>query len=200
MLKFIKKIIWERTILLTNMYFVRHAHSTYTPDEFGRPLSTNGLADAERISKILENENIDIIISSPYKRAIQTVEGVAKFIGKEIIIEDGFKERTLSVKPVEDFNLAITKVWEEPTFSWEGGESNIIAQKRGIKAILKVLETYEGKNVTVGTHGNIMVLIMNYFDEKYGFNFWKDLDMPDIYKLTFDNKNLKEVNRIWNRI
>jgi 2,3-bisphosphoglycerate-dependent phosphoglycerate mutase len=199
MLKFIKKIIWERTILLTNMYFVRHAHSTYTPDEFGRPLSTNGLADAKRISKILENENIDIIISSPYKRAIQTVEGVAKFIGKEVIIEDGFKERTLSVKPVEDFNLAITKVWEEPTFSWEGGESNIIAQKRGIKAILKVLETYKGKNIAVGTHGNIMALIMNYFDEKYGFNFWKDLDMPDIYKLTFVNMNLKEVNRIWSR-
>jgi 2,3-bisphosphoglycerate-dependent phosphoglycerate mutase len=199
MLKFIKKIIWERTILLTNLYFVRHAHSTYTPDELGRPLSTKGLADAERISKILENENIDIIISSPYKRAVQTVEGVAKFIGKEVIIEEGFKERDLSVKPVEDFHLAITKVWEEPTFSWEGGESNIIAQKRGIKAILKVLETYEGKNIAVGTHGNIMVLIMNYFDEKFGFGFWKDLDMPDIYKLTFDNKNLKEVNRIWNR-
>jgi 2,3-bisphosphoglycerate-dependent phosphoglycerate mutase len=125
------------------LYFVRHAHSTYTPDELGRPLSNNGLADAERLTNILENENIDIIISSPYKRAVQTVEGTAKVIGKEVIIEDGFKERNLSVKPVEDFNLAITKVWEEPSFSWEGGESNVIAQKRGIKATLKLLETFE---------------------------------------------------------
>jgi 2,3-bisphosphoglycerate-dependent phosphoglycerate mutase len=75
----------------------------------------------------------------------------------------------------------------------------MIAQKRGIKATLKVLETYEGKNIAIGTHGNIMVLIMNYFDRKYGFSFWKDLDMPDIYKLSFDNMDLKEVNRIWNR-
>ncbi|NRG46536.1 histidine phosphatase family protein [Bacillus sp. CRN 9] len=185
--------------MLTNLYFVRHAHSTYTPDELGRSLSTKGLSDAERISNFLYNENIDIIISSPYKRAVQTVQGIAKVIGKEVIIEDDFKERNLSVKPVEDFNLAITKVWEEPTFSWEGGESNIISQKRGIKAMLKVLETYEGKNIAVGTHGNIMVLIMNYFDGKYDFSFWKDLDMPDIYKLTFDKKNLKEVKRIWNR-
>lgn len=199
MLNNIKKIIWERTILLTNLYFVRHAHSTYTHDELGRPLSNRGIADAERITNILEKENIDIVISSPYKRAVQTVEGVAKVLGKELIVEDGFKERNLSVKPVEDFNLAITKVWEEPAFSWEGGESNFNAQKRGIMATLKVLETYEGKSIAVGTHGNIMVLIMNYFDEKYGFSFWKDLDMPDIYKLSFDKKNLKEVNRIWNR-
>ncbi|MCK6208021.1 histidine phosphatase family protein [Bacillus infantis] len=183
----------------TNLYFVRHAHSTYTPDESARPLSSRGFADAERITGILEKENIDIVISSPYRRAVQTVEGVAKVIGQEVIIEDGFKERNLSAKPVEDFNLAITKVWEEPSFSWEGGESNIDAQKRGIEATLKVLETYEGKNIAVGTHGNIMVLIMNYFDEKYGFSFWKDLNMPDVYKLTFDKRDLKEVNRIWNR-
>lgn len=33
---------------------------------------------------------------------------------------------------VDDFNSAIIKVWEEPTSSWDGGESNIIAHERGI--------------------------------------------------------------------
>jgi 2,3-bisphosphoglycerate-dependent phosphoglycerate mutase len=183
--------------LPTNLYFVRHAHSTYTPDELKRPLSEKGQADAEKITRILKKENIDYVISSPYKRAVQTVEGVTDFTGKEVIIENGFKERILSEVPVENFDLAITKVWEEPAFSWEGGESNIIAQKRGVEATLKVLERYEGKNIVVGTHGNIMVLIMNYFDKKYGFSFWKELNMPDIYKLTFDGTTLKEVKRIW---
>src|SRR5690625_2901242 len=156
--------------LLTNLYFVRHAHSTFTPDELGRPLSSKGFEDVEKINKILSKENIDIVISSPYKRALQTVEGVAKSIGKEVIIYDGFKERTLSRIPVDDFHSAITKVWAEPTFSWEGGESNIIAQERGVNTTLTVLKRYENKNIVVGTHGNIMVLIMNYFDKKYGFN------------------------------
>lgn len=186
--------------MFTNIYFVRHAHSTYTPDELRRPLSSKGFEDVARISKILEKENIDIVISSPYKRALQTVEGIAKYIGKEVIIDNGFKERTLSEIPVDDFNSAIKKVWKEPTFSWKGGESNLIAQERGISATLNVLERYEDKNIVVGTHGNIMVLIMYYFDKKYGFNFWKDLDMPDIYKLTFDSKSLKDVNRIWKRV
>jgi|SRR5699024_2289987 len=185
--------------MLTNIYFVRHAHSTYTPDELGRPLSSRGLWDAEKVNDFLEKSSIDTIISSPYKRAIQTVKGIAKLCKREITIDSGFKERVLSSSPVLDFNSAITKVWEEPSFCWEGGESNIIAQRRGVNATFKVLERYEGKNLVVGTHGNIMVLTMNYFDTTYDFNFWKNLDMPDIYKLTFDGKNLKEVNRIWSR-
>ncbi|QCR31182.1 histidine phosphatase family protein [Lysinibacillus sp. SGAir0095] len=185
--------------MLTNLYFVRHAHSIYTPDELRRPLSEKGCIDAEKIRQALENENIDIVISSPYKRAIQTVEGIANVINMEVILEEDFKERTLSIEPVEDFNLAITKVWENATFSWPGGESNIMAQKRGIRAMDKLLNTYAGKNVAIGTHGNIMVLIMNYFDKKYNLSFWENLDMPDIYKLTFDNKVLKDVKRIWSR-
>lgn len=181
----------------TNLYFVRHAHSIYTSDESIRPLSEKGLIDAEKVTQNLEKEKIDYVISSPYKRAVQTVEGIAVYFGKELIIENDFKECILSEDPVENFDLAVTKVWNEPSFSWKGGESNIIAQKRGVEATLKVLKRYEGKNIVIGTHGNIMVLIMNYFDKRYGFGFWKELDMPDIYKLTFDGTALKEVNRFW---
>lgn len=192
-------ILGGNILLLTTVYFVRHAHSTYTPDELRRPLSTTGFIDAKKISELLEIENIDVVISSPYERAIQTVEKVAQDIDKKIIIKDAFKERILSISPVEDFNGAITKLWEDPSFSWDGGESNIIAQKRGIESFLNVLDMYEGKNIVVGTHGNIMVLMMSYFDEKYDFSFWKRLDMPDIYKLTFDSKSLKNVERVWHR-
>ncbi|SFC35833.1 2,3-bisphosphoglycerate-dependent phosphoglycerate mutase [Bacillus sp. OV322] len=183
--------------MLTNLYFVRHAHSEYSTEELKRPLSEKGLCDAKIVNQLLAKESIDYVISSPYLRAIQTVEGVAKCIEKEIIIEDAFKERQLSSQRVENFQLAITKVWKEPSFFWEGGESNVTAQKRGVKATLKVLERFEDKNILIGTHGNVMVLIMNYFDTKYGFDFWKELNMPDIYKLSFNKFELKEVNRIW---
>ncbi|SET96535.1 2,3-bisphosphoglycerate-dependent phosphoglycerate mutase [Salinibacillus kushneri] len=181
----------------TNLYFVRHAHSTYTPDELGRPLSERGFLDANTVTELLKKEAIDYVYSSPYKRAIQTVEGVAKYIDKEIILVEGFKERILAEKPVEDFIEAITKVWNDYDFSWKGGESNRIAQKRGVNTTYQVLEGNTGKNVVIGTHGNIMVLILNYFDNQYGFDFWKQLEMPDIYKLSFNGKKLIDVQRIW---
>ncbi|MEH7386424.1 histidine phosphatase family protein [Bacillus sp. JJ1521] len=183
----------------TNLYFVRHAHSIYTPEELTRSLSEKGKEDAQRVTSILVNEKIDVVISSPYKRAIQTIEGVAHTMRQNVIIIDDFKERKLSEGPVADFDPAIRKVWEDESFSWEGGESNLIAQKRGIEATIRVLESYEGKNIVVGTHGNLMVLIMNHFDKKYDFSFWEELDMPDIYKLTFENEQLMEVNHVWQR-
>ncbi|MBY0121229.1 histidine phosphatase family protein [Bacillus sp. S/N-304-OC-R1] len=183
----------------TNLYFVRHAHSVYTPDELQRPLSERGFADAQKVTEVLKKENIDLVISSPYKRAIETVEGIANLIDQEIQIVEGFKERMLSEKPVEDFQRAITKVWEDNSFSWQGGESNLYSQERGVKAAFHVLEKYNEKNIVIGTHGNIMVLIMNYFDSRFNFKFWKELDMPDIYKLSFDRLVLKGVERIWKR-
>ncbi|WP_078553805.1 histidine phosphatase family protein [Bacillus alkalicellulosilyticus] len=181
---------------MTNLYFVRHAHSTYTPDEYSRPLSEKGMLDANRVTEALKKEDIHGVISSPYVRAIQTVEGIANYIKKDIHIVEDLKERTLTTTPAEDFTMAITKVWDDPTFCWEGGESNIVAQKRGVTSVLSLLEQYEGKNIVIGTHGNIMVLIMNYFDASYSFHFWKNLMMPDIYRLTYSEKNLKEVTQI----
>lgn len=147
---------------LTTIYLVRHAHSYFTPDDMSRPLSEKGLIDANTVTEYLKTENITAVLSSPYKRAVQTVEGIAAYIDKEIEIVEDFRERTLTAEPVEDFNKAITKVWEDPAFSWDGGESNLAAQERGVKALENVLEKYQGQNIVIGTHGNIMVLIMNF--------------------------------------
>ncbi|MCA1056566.1 histidine phosphatase family protein [Rossellomorea aquimaris] len=181
----------------TQVYFVRHAHSDYTPDELKRPLSKRGRSDAERVHALLKDQDIHAVCSSPYKRAIETVEGTATFFNKEIDLYEELKERQLSGEPVEDFNAAIMNVWNDPHHSLPGGESNVQAQERGVRGFLQMIETYEGKNIVVGTHGNIMVLIMNHFDEQYGYEFWKGLEMPDIYKLTFEGNEMTDVVRVW---
>ncbi|TLS38310.1 histidine phosphatase family protein [Pseudalkalibacillus caeni] len=185
--------------MATNVYFVRHAHSTYTPDERKRPLSDRGYIDAKKVTELLADHPIEVIISSPYKRAFQTVEGLANRLGKEIKIVEEFKERTLSGEPVENFEAAIEKVWKEERFAFPGGESNLEAQAKGVRAFKQVLDEYAGKNIVIGTHGNIMVLIMKFFNPGFDVTFWKKLDMPDIYCLTFDNGKLAGHKRIWQR-
>ncbi|MFJ5769784.1 histidine phosphatase family protein [Psychrobacillus sp. NPDC093180] len=182
--------------MITNLYFVRHAHSTYSPDELNRPLSERGIEDAKLTTNLLKELDINLVISSPYKRAIQTVEGIAEYIGKEIELIDEFRERLLSEHPIADFDKAIAKVWTDFDFALEGGESNYVARKRGVEATLQVLDRFKGQNIVIGTHGNIQVLIMNYFDQQYDVHFWERLAMPDIYKLTFNKKSLVQVSRI----
>ncbi|MFE6137019.1 histidine phosphatase family protein [Bacillus sp. NPDC057893] len=181
---------------MTTIYFVRHAHSTYTKEERERPLSEKGWLDVQNITSLLKDEKIDVVISSPYERAIQTVEGIANANKLSIQLEEDLRERLLSKEPVQDFNDAIQKVWEDWTFAYEGGESNDVAQRRAVLCMQNILGKYKGKNIVIGTHGNIMVLLMNYFDSKYDFQFWKTLHMPDVYKLIFDNNDFISAERI----
>ncbi|WP_144660246.1 histidine phosphatase family protein [Bacillus tropicus] len=181
---------------MTTIYFVRHAHSTYTKEERERPLSEKGHLDAENVTNLLKDRHIDVVISSPYKRAIQTVQGIANTYDVSIQIEEDLRERLLSSESVTDFNDAVQKVWEDWDFAHEGGESNDVAQRRAVICLQNILKKYEDKNIVIGTHGNIMVLLMNYFDSKYDFQFWKTLHMPDVYKLTFDNNRFISAERI----
>ncbi|HDX9610536.1 TPA: histidine phosphatase family protein [Bacillus toyonensis] len=181
---------------MTTIYFVRHAHSTYTKEERERPLSEKGHLDTENVTHLLKDEHIDVVISSPYKRAIQTVQGIANTYNVSIRIEEDLRERLLSKEQVTNFTDAMQKVWEDWTFAYEGGESNDVAQKRAVLCMQNILEKYKGKNIVIGTHGNIMVLLMNYFDSKYDFQFWKTIQMPDVYKLTFDNNRFISAERI----
>lgn len=183
---------------MTTIYFVRHAHSTYTKEERERPLSEKGHLDAENVTRLLKDRHIDVVISSPYKRAIQTVQGIANTYDVSIQIEEDLRERLLSSESVADFNDAVQKVWEDWDFAHEGGESNDVAQRHAVICLQNILKKYEDKNIVIGTHGNIMVLLMNYFDSKYDFRFWKTIRMPDIFKLNFHNEDLVSAERVEN--
>ncbi len=188
-----------KTTNKTTVYLVRHAHSVYTPDEYGRGLSEDGWTDQESLTELMKNEHVDVVLSSPYMRAIQTVEGIAQHINSQVHVIEAFKERTLASEPVEDFNEAIDSVWNNESLHLPGGESNEVARERGAQALINILHTYEGKSVVIGTHGNILVLMMSYFNRRYDVSFWRSLDMPDVYRLTFDGEFLCEVERIWRR-
>lgn len=180
----------------TRLYFIRHAHSVYTSDERARPLSAKGRADAEKVAEALKEEGIGRVLSSPYKRAVETVEKFACLIGEPVKMAEDFRERQLSKGPVDDFAAAIAKVWQDEDYAFPGGESNHEAKERGVAATLAVLARYPGERIAIGTHGNLMVLVMNYFDQRYGVEFWKQLSMPDIYCLTFQGTELAGVKRI----
>ena len=46
-------------------YFIRHAHSNYTPDEINRPLSDKGRESLAQL-EFLADKSITAIYSSPY--------------------------------------------------------------------------------------------------------------------------------------
>lgn len=181
----------------TQIYLVRHAHSTVTADEVGRPLSPKGEESLSRLSKIMAGEFIDAVYSSPYRRAVQTIERIAKTYDCSISLVDGFRERQLSLAPIADREAAVQRAWQETDFALPGGESNRAAAERGITALRDVLHNQQGKRVAIGVHGTIMTLIMHALDGGYGLEFSRSLSTPDIYRLTFHGDTFVSGRRLW---
>ena len=92
------------------------------------------------------------------------------------------------------FLEAKQKLYHEFNFSFPNGESSSAAQARAIQPII---HAHAGKKIALGTHGDIMTLMLNHWNEDYGFSFWQTATMPDIYKLVFQGEQLIEVIRIW---
>jgi len=92
----------------------------------------------------------------------------------------------------------LPKLWSEK-HAFPEGESSEEAQKRAVKVILEIFNKYEGNNIVFGTHGDIMTLMMNYFDPQYDYSFWRTTTMPDIYKVVFQGQKLVSTTRLWGK-
>ncbi|SDE43187.1 2,3-bisphosphoglycerate-dependent phosphoglycerate mutase [Paenibacillus sp. UNCCL117] len=185
----------------TIIYMVRHGESPYNEgNERTRGLTPKGKADIEKVTKLLIDEGIDLIISSPYNRAILSVEGLAEHLNLDIKVFEDLRERHFAADMIENTELmaSIRESFNNPDYTLPGGESNADCQKRAIAVLKSILNEHKGKRMAIGTHGLVMTLMMNHFDPVYGLQFLNQLKKPDIYKMLFEDLELKEVTRLWN--
>ncbi|WMM25464.1 histidine phosphatase family protein [Tissierella sp. MB52-C2] len=182
--------------MYTNIYLVRHAEVDYIPDEYSRPLSEKGSKDVLRLTELFKEYYISRVISSPYLRAINTIRGIAENRGVTIEIVDDFRERKIANRPVEDFIFFTKQQWNDFDYYLEDGENLNEVQARGINALKNIIEKYSGENIVIGTHGTILAAILNFFDKKYNYDFWKSMKMPDVFKLQFKDGNMENIINI----
>ncbi|MFE6135659.1 histidine phosphatase family protein [Bacillus sp. NPDC057893] len=186
----------------TYIYMVRHGESPKLEgNERTRGLTEKGTLDAHKVTEILKTEGIDTFISSPYKRAMLTIEKLANFHEKEIVVYENLKEcRFLSEdKIISDKEVypLVKKMFSNPDFTLTGGESYVDCQRRVVKILKEILIDFQGHKIVIGTHGLVMTLMMNYFDNQYGLEFLMNTSKPDVYKLEFKDEQLINIERVW---
>ncbi|MBH5317644.1 histidine phosphatase family protein [Paenibacillus sp. GSMTC-2017] len=182
----------------TFVYFVRHAQSIFVEgQERKRGLSGKGKLDALTVKEILKVEAIDHFVSSPYERAIETIRPAANEFLNDIRIEEDLRERAIGDFSPLLFNDAKYNIYSDKLLAFPNGESSVTAQERGVHVIERLLNDYKNQKIVIGTHGDIMTLILNYYDIRFDFNFWQTTSMPDIYKLHFEKNKLIDVIRLW---
>lgn len=155
---------------MTTVYFVRHAEPNFNNhNDMARELTEKGLEDRKLVTEFLWDKNIDFVLSSPYKRSVDTVKDFSDKKNLDIHIVNDFRERKIDSVWIEDYESFCKAQWEDFNYKLSDGETLGEVQKRNIEALNHVLKQYEGKNIVIGSHGTALSTIINYYDNTFGY-------------------------------
>ena len=185
---------------MTTVYFIRHSESDHNvTDDRSRPLTEKGTVNCALVTGYLRDKEIDVIVSSPYKRSVDTISEFAESVGLPIITIEDFRERENAwVEDSRVWQSFSEKQWSDFTYKISGGECLAEVQKRNIDALNGVLENYKNMNIVIGTHGTALSTIINHYDKSYGYiDFMNMVNLtPWVAKMTFKDQEIVEIEKV----
>jgi 2,3-bisphosphoglycerate-dependent phosphoglycerate mutase len=172
------------------VYLIRHGKAALEGDDRERGLTPEGNTQAKQLAAQLTDIGYPIgsLFASPFQRAVLFIKPFADQNRLSIVETEEFREIKLSSEKIENLNQARQNMWDDFSTKLVGGESGGEAQDRGLSALQKVLNnTPEGGVSAVVSHGNLIGLITNSFDSSFGFDQWKSMTMPDVFRVEIEN-------------
>jgi 2,3-bisphosphoglycerate-dependent phosphoglycerate mutase len=179
------------TLAPLDVLLVRHAEPVPpgTPgfDDDDRPLTDAGRAAAAELALELEGYELSAMYSSPYARAVETLQPLARLRRLEIHLLTDLRERRLSLELHDEWQETLERSWADPDFALPGAESGREAQRRAI-ATLDLLRSRhpDGGRLVLGSHGNLISLILHALEPEVDHAFNLSMPMPAVYRLTHD--------------
>ncbi|MGW4959417.1 bifunctional RNase H/acid phosphatase [Nonomuraea sp. NPDC004186] len=154
------------TRVATSLLLLRHGETALSVERrfSGRgdaELTANGLAQAAAAAERLSREpyRLDVIVSSPLKRARQTAEAVARRTGLDVEVDEDLRELDFGDWEGHTFT-EVQRRWPAELSTWladpetapPGGESFATVARRVQAAGERLVERYEGKTVLAVSH------------------------------------------------
>lgn len=184
-------ILWSD--FMKKIYLIRHCEAE--GQAFEAKLTVKGIKQASELETFFVDKRVERIISSPYKRAVQSIQPLSDRLNLEIELDNRLTERVLSSENLPDWYEKLQETFEDLDLKIEGGESSQEAMNRIVEVIEEVIQS-TADNVVIVTHGNLMSLLLKHFHQEFGFNDWKKLSNPDIYLLKYQNNQIT-FERMW---
>lgn len=190
--------------MVKNFYIFRHGQSSYNVEgkiqghTNNSVLTDRGIDQAYDAADRLKNKEVEIVVSSPLRRAKQTGNIVAKVIKAPLQYDERFTEVNVGVAEGLHYTQAMEKFgdlyqkWRsaDPRYEdihFEEGESKKQVRQR----VFKALEQYahsKYNNIAVSGHGITLA------ETLHALNVDKEeVDNGEIIHLQYDNDNWKFV-------
>lgn len=204
---------------MTTIYLMRHSialkniNNDYNNDSLQlqnekMPLSIGGEELASNISKEEELQNIDVVISSNYVRALATAKYISKANNVNLIVNSAFGERKFGVNSWDELPSGFElRQNDDENYKVGDGESQKEVRERVYKALMDVIDKYKDKRVVIVSHGSaILWLLKRWCDvnlvDKYA-TFKDKVILEDnvfnctTFKLEFDDKKLVNIEKVF---
>lgn len=146
-------------------------------------LTEKGIEQAEELASILPKD-IDIIVTSPLRRAVETSKILAGKNNIPICIEELLIEQNYGIyEGVDRKNPQFLNNKRNFAYRYPNGESMMQVAYRVYGIIDKVKKEYQGKNVLLISHGGVCRIIRTYFI---------DMTNEEFFNYTLKNGKLEE--------
>lgn len=164
------------TTVATSLLLLRHGETPLSVERrfsgLGDPeLTPNGIAQAEAAAARLSREpyDVQVVVSSPLKRARVTAEIVAARLGLEVVVEEGLRETDFGDWEGHTFT-EIQRRWPDELAAWladpsaapPGGESFGEAARRVQATGDRLVERYEGRTVLAVSHVTPIKMLLRF--------------------------------------
>ena len=149
-----------------NLYLIRHGKASMEGSDRERLLDADGIVQAsslcQKIKKKFENQKIRII-SSPFKRAMQTIENLSQDLDIKIEKSDALEEINIGKDQQLSKHQIIEKLWSDKSFKVKNGSSQSEHVEKIKNDINKILENFykSDYNLILISHGNSIGIILN---------------------------------------
>jgi 2,3-bisphosphoglycerate-dependent phosphoglycerate mutase len=165
---------------------VRHASPVLPrpggPDDHHRALTAEGVHQARRL--VGELPAPELVVSSPYRRAVQTVEPLARAYGLTVRTDPRLREWDSGLEPRPDYARHHTYSWDNPDHARAGGESLARLTDRATTALL---DWAAHGPVVVGSHGTFVArALLGFGVDGIDWPFCAAMPMPAVYRLRWE--------------
>jgi len=196
----------------TTIYLIRHSESfkvhrgnvniseSILIENEKSPLSINGEKIAEKWATNVEFNDLDVVYSSNYVRAMSTAKYFAHNNNLKVNIDERFNERIHGVDSWEELPKNFeSNQFEDENYKVGFGESQKDVQTRMYSALVEVMKNYKGKRIAIISHSTAIAFLLKMFsdvqytgDYSYKENKYFDgkWDYVETFKLEFDENNV----------
>lgn len=178
----------------TRLYLIRHCQASgQEPDA---ALTAEGKIQAEKLAHFLVDASIARIVSSPFVRAVQSIEPLAWRLHLEIELDPRLQERVLSNDHLPNWRECLRETFDQLDLRFPGGESSREAMQRASAAVQDILRQEQMGATAIVSHGNLSTLLLKHFDSAISFSTWEGMTAPDVFCILLSASGTS-VTRLW---